>query len=217
MKLLIYVLALTTVVFSCSKKKTMKTIMGRVYNPITNLAIQDIEVVITDNTLCSDLYGCGGFNHLATSNSDSNGNYELEYEEGNIRAVSPYRATNYRPTTPIVLIENDSEIDILLVPISSLQIKIKNVNCFNDQDRLTITRTYNETVRYIDDLPADSFYDYDFEYSFSGCMNQTLNKQDVLMGWRFYEGTVRKNGITTPFFDSVYVPENEEKYWILEY
>lgn len=37
------------------------------------------------------------------------------------------------------------------------------------------------------------------------------------MGWKYIEGTVTKNNITTPFIDSVYVPEGGSVVWNIEW
>ena len=106
-------------------------------------------------------------------------------------------------------ISGNQEYNLLLVTKGYLQMSIKNINCFDANDKLTITNAYHKSLPNLNLLIDTAIYE--------GCFSQTYNANLVPMGWRVWKGTVTRNGITTPFADSIYVPEGGSVQWNIEY
>ena len=124
--------------------------------------------------------------------------YPSYYDENKYHSVN----------SKVVGVSGNKVYDLLLVTKGYLQKTITNINCFDANDKLTITSKVHKS------LPT---YYTSQSAVYNGCMNQTFSNSYVVMGWHVWKGTVTKNNITTPFADSVYVPEGGSVQWNIEY
>ncbi len=214
MKYLIFIFALFFV-FSCGKKRT---ISGRVYNPITGNGIEGVIIAEFREKFCLSYDGCPD-KALETATTDANGYYSMPYRDKkkgqyilfNYGVDDNYyriRTTSHLDNSNRRFISGNQEYDLLLVTEGYLQRTITNTSCFDANDQLTITSAYHKSIP---ELNSSTVAIY------PGCMNQTYSNSSVPMGWYVWKGTVTKNNITTPFADSVYVPEGGSVQWNIEY
>ena len=191
---------------SCGKKYTAT---GRVYNPVNGNGIVGLEVQIRKGKACLNYDGCGS-KLLESTTTDANGYYSITYRDrgGQYLLFKNDLDEYHRINSNIPGVSGNQEYDLLLVTKGYMQKTIANINCFDANDQLTITSAYHKSIT---ELNSSSIAIY------PGCMNQTYSNSYVPMGWYVWKGTVTKNNITTPFADSVYVPEGGSVQWVIEY
>jgi len=207
MKHLAFILCIFLLV-SCGKERTVK---GRVYNPVTGSGIAGIEVQVRKGKTCLSYDGCGS-KLLESTTTDANGYYAMRYrDKGGQYLLFKHDIDDfYRMNSNIPGISGNQEYDLLLVTKGYLQETITNINCFDSNDELSITSMYHKSLP---DLTLQAIN----PAIYSGCFNQTYSNSYVPMGWYVWKGTVTKNNISTPFADSIYVPEGDSVQWNIEY
>ena len=183
---------------------------GRVYNPVNNKGIPNIEVQVRKGKACLSYDGCGS-KLLESTTTDSDGYYSMEYRDNGEQYLLFKHDIDafYRVNSNIPGISGNQEYDLLLVTKGYEQYSVINTNCFDSNDKLTITQRYHKSLPDLSLLNGAAIY--------PGCMNQTYSNSYVPMGWYVWKGTVTKNNITTPFADSIYVPEGGSVQWNIEY
>jgi len=191
---------------ACGKKYTAT---GRVYNPVNGKGIAGLEVQVRKGKACLGYDGCGS-KLLESTTTDANGYYSINYRDKGSQYLLFKNDLDeyYRLNSNIPGVSGNQEYDLLLVTEGYLQRTITNTSCFNANDSFVRT---SYTHEYITELNSYGTVTY------SGCMNQTYSNNSVPMGWYVWKGTVTKNNITTPFADSVYVPEGGSVQWNIEY
>ena len=70
-----------------------------------------------------------------------------------------------KPNNSTLNLNGNSEFDYLSIPFGHLEIHIENTDCFDDNDKLTITHAYHE-LRMFSDLEEFDSYD---ERTYNGC------------------------------------------------
>jgi len=206
MKYITFIFSILLMV-SCGKQRVVK---GRVYNPVTGNGISGIEVQVRKGKSCISYDGCGS-KLLESTTTDANGNYSMQYRDKDDQYLLFKHNIDdfYRINSNIPGISGNQEYDLLLVTKGYEQYSIINTSCFDINDKLTITERYHKSIPSLILLNGDAVY--------SGCMNQTYPNTLVPMGWYVWKGSVTKNNITTPFSDSIYVPEGGSVQWSIEY
>ncbi len=206
MKYLAFIFGIFLVV-SCGKNRTVK---GRVYNPVNGNGISGIEVQVRKGKSCLSYDGCGS-KLLESTTTDANGYYSMEYKDKGSQYLLFKHDIDayYRINSNIPGISGNQEYDLLLVTKGYEQYSVINTNCFDSNDQLTITQRYHKSLPDLNLLTGLEVY--------LGCINQTYSNSYVPMGWYVWKGTVTKNNITTPFSDSIYVPEGGSVQWNIEY
>ena len=196
---------------SCYKKTTMK---GRIVNPVTNLGIAGIKVYVTKPKTCLGYDGCGSKTIFETE-SDDEGYFTIEkrFRKSKTYTVSyGYDKTKYgllkAQVSPAGTEYDGSNFEFYLIPNGNLIRNLNNVSCFDSNDLLTITQIYK---------PLPDLYGPPYIINYNGCINKTGSNNSVAMGWYVWVGTVTKNGITTPFADSIYVTEGGNHVWDINY
>jgi hypothetical protein len=199
-------------VLSCKKKVT---ISGRVYNPITDQGIAGVKI-----DLRRDKYGLpgsvdgSGSKFIASTTTDEDGNYFFEERLSKNR---PNRMSFnydvdlfYNIETSQKILNTDEinqVIDFKLINTGKLAEDITNINCYDANDLLSIKYTQ---------LNIQNYYENKY-LNYKGCFFHDGNFNSVPMGWYKYEGTVTKNGLTTPIKDSIYVTAGGYHTWNIEY
>jgi hypothetical protein len=203
---------------ACTKLGKNVTIEGRVMNPITGEGIEGIELELLRTT--SGLPG--GYKSVKSTRSNTDGSYEIS--KGGLAGywlacrvpVEYYQigwvqnGSNVTASTGNLTVKKGKKMhaDFYAVPYGKLQIVIKNNNCFDVNDELSIFRTHSIQDFY-SGVPNPAIY--------TGCVNQVGNLNKAPMGWYTYSGTVTKNGITTSISDSIYLEEDETEIWNINY
>lgn len=212
---------LSFLVVSCKKKVT---ITGRVYNPVTNEGISGVKVTLSkQKTGVPGSVDGSGAKIIASGLTDANGNYSFIEKlnknkgygigfsyDGNLyyQIEGEYKSINAG--------EDNLIINWPLIPKGYVKGKIDNVNCFDSNDELKILRSY----AHIPNLYGfeNSIYSGCFHYEFTGSIDGSPQGYAYCpMGWHYATGTVTKNGITTPFKDSIYITAGGYHTWHLEY
>lgn len=193
---------------SCGKKTTMK---GRIVNPVTNMGISGIKVIVTKPKKCLGYDGCGSKTIYETV-SDENGYFLIEKRFRKSKSYTinyGYDKNNYTlvdaQVSPAGAEYDGSSFEFYLLPKGSLQRNIENANCFDENDLFS----FQYIVRSDESLNSNGEY--------NGCFSNQGSNNRVVMGWKVIKGTVTKNNITTPYADSIYVTEGGYHIWNIEY
>lgn len=218
MKRLIICLFILICLNNCTKIGKNMTVKGRVMNPITGEGIPDIPIELQKTSKGLP----GGFKTVKTIYTNENGNFEIS--KGGIDTYyllvenlgNYYRIGWSTQGEEQGILGNKIKVkkrkvmyaDYYAVPYGKLQIVIKNNNCFDVNDELSIFRTHSIQDFY-SGVPNPAIY--------TGCVNQVGNLNKAPMGWYTYSGTVTKNGITTSISDSIYLEEDETEIWNINY
>lgn len=153
--IVIFCLLITPILFTtCTKEGGNFYFEGRVYNAVTGVGIEGIEIkLIKEQPLLGDVANGGTSKVVKSVVSDANGNFKLV-------AVSNLAADHYYltevPTDQYKMIgwgNGGSEIrdvlkgeedydDLRLVPYGRIHSDIKNVNCEGPNDSMHIELTY---------------------------------------------------------------------------
>jgi hypothetical protein len=210
MKTKILFIVLTLLLASCGKKVTVK---GRIYNPVTNLGIEGVEVIIGREKIGVPFStdGSGG-KDLEQTTSDAEGYYSAQFRQKRSRAYYLGFKFDHEKYFNITSENKDvsdggKTIDLQLVPYGKLAKNIKNINCFDSNDQFVVTLK-NENLQN---------YDLGGMQSYDGCYEHSGKANNVPMGLYVYTGYVFKNGVTTTFRDSIYVYEGGNQIWNIEY
>lgn len=201
---------------ACTKFGKTHRVKGKVLNPITGQGIEGAEVRIYKNKMGLS----GGSKMQKSAITDSDGNFDLSKLAFRTDKISVYSFPGeYYPIgwtqnnglsfdMPSLKMGKTMRADFYAVPYGKLQIVIKNNNCFDVNDELSIFRTHSIQDFY-SGVPNPAIY--------TGCVNQVGNLNKAPMGWYTYSGTVTKNGITTSISDSIYLEEDETEIWNINY
>src|SRR5690554_4091479 len=190
-KLGVFIIILSVVFMSCNRKTTLK---GRVLNPVTNQGIEGFTIAVSKDTWELP----GGAKTVGETTSDANGDFVLKfkksgydfsvYKEGYYN-IGWYQNGAIQPGYYLPVQKGKNmKADFYAVPYGELQINVKNINCFNQSDTLSIFRTHS-IPDYYDDVPNLAIY--------VGCIDNIGNMNKSLMGWYKYKGKVIRNGIET--------------------
>src|SRR5690554_489731 len=209
-KLILFFLA-SIVLISCNKKVTLK---GRVLNPVTNQGIEGFTIAVSADTWELP----GGAKPVGQTTSGADGSFVLEFKRSGYD-FSVYKEGYYNigwyqngEILPGQLSVKDKgknmKADFYAVPYGELQINVKNINCFNQSDTLSIFRTHS-IPDYYDDVPNPAIY--------VGCIDNIGNMNKSPMGWYKYKGKVIRNGIETTIKDSIYLGAGETEVWNIYY
>src|SRR5690554_5291626 len=211
MKKLIFFFLASIVLISCNKKVTLK---GRVLNPVTNQGIEGFTIAVSADTWELP----GGAKPVGQTTSGADGSFVLEFKRSGYD-FSVYKEGYYNigwyqngEILPGQLSVKDKgknmKADFYAVPYGELQINVKNINCFNQSDTLSIFRTHS-IPDYYDDVPNPAIY--------VGCIDNIGNMNKSPMGWYKYKGKVIRNGIETTIKDSIYLGAGETEVWNIYY
>lgn len=217
MKYSVLALIIFSILGSCIKKRT---IQGKVTNPLTNKPVVGVYLAIKKKKFCLDYNGCGK-KTIDNSITNENGNYALKYRNLRGHYIDIGHGEKHSLLTfdsslgGSIGIGGNIKRDYLVVTKGYVNIKIKNTNCFDDDDLLRIKHKYHELKKYRDTYDYNSYHDITYD----GCVDysSSTNYDYVDMGWRYYEGTITRNGITSPFLDSIYVPDGDSVVWNINY
>lgn len=206
-KLILFTLTIFLLI-ACGKEKT---IVGRVYNPVTSAGIPNMEVrLLRSKTGMPGSVDGSGKKLLETTTTDANGNYSFTYRQRSSKGYSlsfiyDHDAYYDNITTGTPGISHVSVYDLQLIPFGYLSRNIKNTVCFDASDVFNGVSTY----RHLPELSGNVIY--------NGCFEHYGNSNPAPMGWYVIIGTVTKNSITTPFADSIYVTAGGFHTWNIEY
>lgn len=205
---LLFFFFISILISSCGKKTEMK---GRIVNPVTNEGISGINVYVT-RPKAGIGYDGSGTKTLFKTVSDENGYFTIEerFRKSKSYTISyGYDQKKYQlydaQVSPAGAEYDGSYFEFSLVPLGRLLINIQNQNCFDENDDFAFTWYPSLDTELIS------------SGNFTGCYSYFGNYNDVKMGWHKIEGFVTKNGITTPFADSIYVTEGGNHVWDIEY
>ena len=198
--------------FSCGKDHT---ITGRVFNPVNDEGIANIQVqIFKDKFSMPGSQDGAGRKLIETVTTNANGEYAISFNDRDSKHYSlvfNYDTEKYYDnikTGDIGIEDNLDEYDLPLVENGFLKQIKTNQNCFDSNDVLSII--YKHYL--LNDYYFDTYGNY------YGCNPTNQDKYNqVPMGWHFAIGTVTKNGISSPFKDSILVTAGGYHTWNIEY
>ncbi|MDD2983255.1 MAG: hypothetical protein PHQ74_07700 [Crocinitomicaceae bacterium] len=204
------IIIVLTILFSCGKKTTMK---GRIINPVTNTGIAGIKVVVTKPKKCLGYDGCGTKTIFETT-SDNNGYFMIEKR---FRKSKEYTIQYYFDDKKYLLVDaqvspagqeyNGTYFEFLLFPKGKYKRNFINIDCYDENDKLTVNRYYFK----------QDLYQNLSQATYLGCETVEGSIAEVPMGWYIVKGLITRNAISTPFADSIYVTEGGTHVWNIEY
>ena len=207
--LFIVLLVLTTT--SCTKFGKNVTLKGRVMNPVTGEGISGAEV---------KLYKLVGFydaKHKAiqSATTDASGYFELNkytwssptarcepkddlYKLGWTKDGGQTFIDNFELT---VKKGKTINADFYAVPYGKITINIKNTFCINSFDNVRL---------YFDGGPYDSrTFNPGLMTSLDGCIDIPGSPVKSSIGYKYFHWEVTKNSVTTTYYDTVFVSEDQ--------
>jgi hypothetical protein len=206
----IWIPFLVLLLFSCGKQVTVK---GRIYNPVTNLGIKDVEVIIGREKIGVPFStdGTGG-KILEQTTSDAEGNYSAQFRQKRSRAYYLGFKFDHEKYFNITSENQDvsdggKTIDLPLVPASYIKFHIKNENCFDSNDKIFITL-------------LDDFGQYSISngWGYDGCSEYTDDKFNrIISGNLYFHWVVTKNNVSNHYYDTIYLVSFENKYYEILY
>jgi len=204
MKKIIYLFVLAFLFIACKKEYHVS---GRVYNPITNDGIPNVKIRFS----ASEGGLPGGFKEVASTFTDANGYYNLEYKgvaslvkadgDENLYMMGNFYEGSYTPTLPLDGGKN-LNVDWHAVPYGELDVHLNNINC----------QGANDTLKLFYD---GSFIPYnDVQIGFlsqnTGCINITSSAYPYPMGERYYHWEIIRNGLVEAVvYDTIFIQPNQ--------
>ena len=139
MKRSILLLLITVSLFSCQKQEeNPSTVFGYAFDKFTQEPILGAEVHLFQSEFTS-FFSPDRITFLETTLSDKDGFFEFQFEELDF----PFSHFVYVEEHGFFPEQKDAEknMEILLEPQANIQLHIKNVNPFNENDKITINST----------------------------------------------------------------------------
>jgi hypothetical protein len=211
MKNLIAISILFMLFTSCTKFGKNVTVKGKVVNPVTGMGIEGIEIQLQRGTLGLP----GGNKSVKNTFTDANGDFEISK-----LGLSSYtlRAQTGVDLYDIGWFENGEDVtgtggmlnvkrgktmhvEYRAVPYGTLNLKVKNTNCFNSLDKIEI---------YYDGAEVDSKqYIIGKLTELTGCIDITDSPIQSSIGKKYFHWISTKNSIQTTVYDTFYVQPNQ--------
>jgi hypothetical protein len=223
MRKLMLLYLFSVLLLSCTKEGSVVSVEGRVYNPLTNEGVEGIEVkLIRSKAGGAPGAQSAGYTAEDATVSDANGLYQLKGTLG--RSLEFYvKSSDYfaigignnnisgEPSefsTIGLKSGKHNKVDFWVVPYGQLRMKITNVDCQGEEDEMQyrFKRPFKDWVNYWSNIAYGCF-----------SYNDPNTFIKVPMGWNSFEWRVTKNGITNYFVDSIYVTENGENIFEINY
>lgn len=191
---------------------------GRVYNPVTNEGIPNIEIRLLKDEEVPSL--SGGSEAVKTVYTDANGYYELDHASIGSRYVGCfldndqyyrigwiYEGENIGKHTTFVNKGKYTFLDYQVVPYSNSKLIINNTNCQGSLDKFVLYQS-NQIKS----------FDGSFAWQHDGCIFwETNGHSKIPMGNVYYKWEVTKNNITNSFYDTVFYGAGEFKTYEINY
>ncbi len=212
------ILFLFLLLFSfCTKFGRTHTAKGKVINPITGEGIPNAPMKILKQTLGLS----GGMKSVKEIASEADGSFEISKTGLNKYYLQCdlsgdyYEIGWFENGEKIATASSDlalkmgktKNIDFYAVPYGELKISIHNVNCQGPDDSLYFERIYQT------DLNSAIFQ----LFTFIGCYNNDGAFVKVPCGQYLIKWIVTKSGISTNFTHLIYVNENQQTYYNIDY
>jgi len=200
MKKLLCLLIIPVLLISCNKKYH---VIGRVYNPVTGEGLANVKVEFFKSNVGLST----GYSEVASTLTDGNGNYDLEYKgkaenvklelDASLYQLGNYYEGNYQTVRGLEP-KKTQQIDWHAVPYGKLKLNIHNNSCENPQDKIVIDRKYRHD-------PNNSIYT---PITLLGCHNEDgTPSSNIPMGYYDITWTVTKTSTgTNTFTGQVFVP-----------
>ncbi|MEX1002855.1 MAG: hypothetical protein WDZ35_12125 [Crocinitomicaceae bacterium] len=95
-----------------------------------------------------------------------------------------------------------NEFDFELVPEAELRMKITNMNCVNDSDKIVV---------YLSNIDVPSYNGYSANPDpYYGCFDNTTSYNSIPTGRYAFEWHVTKNSVTEIFYDTLHLQEGDK-------
>ena len=205
MKQILLFLFAILLITSCAKKRTA-VVKGRVLNPVTGEGISNAKITMYHSKLTS--YD-NDIKVDAQTFSASNGSFEISskgfkaYElacvlEGDYYylrwLVNGEYKSSFQP-----LEGKTQDVDFHAVPYGQIILDIENINCLSSNDSMQFRRKYQ----------FDNTFPENWSTFRLGCYTYISPEPfNLPMGYHVYETKVLRNGLTTFYYDTVYLYNN---------
>jgi hypothetical protein len=192
---------------SCGKKRT---IYITATNPVTNQPYAGLEYRIVSSV--SGAEDGEGTKTVASGNLDANGEAVVELREKRRRryVVRVFEPPNTCYNKSINMFfgspsDENGHFNFEFAECASLQRKVKNTSCFDTNDKIEIY--IDNTVHSLLSTP----------WTLNGCADYTTVPSQVPIGHYTLHWIVTKNNISTDYYDSFDLVENETKFHEINY
>ncbi len=211
-KWILMLVVLSCFIVACKKEVT---ITGRVYNPVTNVGIPGVKVTLSKqkNGIPGSVDGSGA-NILASTVTDAFGNYSFieklnknkSYGVGFSKDDNLYYQIEGEYKS-VDAGESNLIIDWTLVPAAYIKKHIKNVNCFDSNDKIELF-----TCDDFGEIPCNN------PYILTGCVDQMSSDYlKTISGTIRYHWIVTKNNVVTHHYDTITLAPYEQRYYEILY
>ena len=208
MKRFIFISLIGILFFGCTKAGKNISVRGRVYNPVTNEGIPNIEITLMKE---EQLSISGGNKAVKTVYTDANGYYELDHASISSRYIGCfldndqyyrigwiYEGENIGKHTTFVNKGKYTYLDYQIVPYGKIKTNLNNISCEGSTDVINISVKYRVN-------PNDHIFQPGTYY---GCVNLSSTPTEIPMGHYDFTYTVTKPSTgSNTFTQEVFVPE----------
>jgi hypothetical protein len=206
------------VLFSCTKIGKNLTVKRKVVNPLTGEPFPGVKAELL---VSGTLQLPGGGKEIKSTVTDENGNFELNKfsfkadkvrlgdAHGDYFTIGWYKDGEYISDGNTLPIKKGKKlnVDLHLVPYGEIKTSLHNVNCGGPEDTLIFKRSYMVS-------PTDNVF---LPFTFTGCFNNDGAFAKVPNGNYKLEWIVIRSGISNTFSHMLFVPENGQAFYNIDY
>jgi hypothetical protein len=178
-------------------------VSGKVLEFGSNKPIANAKVAIYSED--GAFLGSTWTNLVDSTRTDANGFYSMEksdIDKGSsfYVAAAANKYYTFDPTKYIVTGQDVTNNDIVLDPFAWIKVRVKNVNPFDDNDRIILGNVVGDITMIHNGRMVELNY-----------VNKVFGNRDMLAGW-----SVRKNGVGKSYLDTIKIAAHDTlKYEIL--
>jgi hypothetical protein len=191
---------------SCGKLN-QRAVEGHIMNPITGEPVEGVKISMVKTT--GGLPGAE--KTIASAISDANGYYRIEEKSmkyvflqvntfGTYHPVGWFQDGNYSGGGNFPVEKGEMQtVDFHAVPYGQIILDIENINCLSSNDSMQFRRKYQ----------FDNTFPENWSTFRLGCYTYISPEPfNLPMGYHVYETKVSRNGLTTFYYDTVYLNNN---------
>lgn len=213
---ILFLISYIFLLYSCTKFGKNVYVDGYVLNAITGEPVPNVSLRLYRKQIdWGDPLGTAS-KTLKSTTTDANGYYKAEHLSTPVNAVYIQMGGGVEGGYVLVGGKNPTlikkgkknHVDFGIVPYGYLKQAIKNTSCFDQTDTLFFNREYQIT-----NIPNLS----DVNVLYEGCVDFHSGYYKFPMGWYYFSGYYKKNGVVTNFNDSIYIGAGSYHEWVFEY
>ena len=185
---------------ACTKKKE---IIGRIYNPVTQTPLAGVGYEIAKwKSSGLSAWGPSEKKIAKSGTTDNNGRFSVTkwISKNSAYSFKINMPDNYYPSISSMKLdqlEKKNEIDFLVARTGKINLNLKNLNCFNVDDKLTLIQTHDYFI-------IENIEDND-TIVINGCFDWSRLKKNQPEGYHYFKSKLLRNGQETISNHIIYV------------